>query len=310
MAEYILRQALIILFVTNTLAGLDIQYMYDFCGQDLNVGNGIRLVSRNQSTDCTVTIKTNINDTNTKLRIAYERPLSLNCTDASLHLYLNGTLSGSGIQLCNNQSFDSTYDTTGDTVVIRINLTKDTPAGGVISLRITKIRYSSTCDSGEFKCHNNRCIDTSLMCDSYDDCGDYSDEHCFVWPQRPCNKSEFVCDNHYCIDKVLKCNSHDDCYDNSDEDTVKCCQDTMFKCDNGKCIDPDMKCDGDDDCGDDSDESSCTTVTCGSLEFKCTNSKCVPRSDQCNGMNPVKQDVPLFIIIPFLYLIKDILVSF
>ena len=35
------------------------------------------------------------------------------------------------------------------------------------------------CGEGQFKCHNtDHCIPASLVCDTRDDCGDWSDENC------------------------------------------------------------------------------------------------------------------------------------
>ena len=39
-----------------------------------------------------------------------------------------------------------------------------------------KEELNGICADHEFTCSNNRCVDSSLMCNDIDDCGDNSDE--------------------------------------------------------------------------------------------------------------------------------------
>ena len=72
----------------------------------------------------------------------------------------------------------------------------------------------SICENHEFRCSNNKCINSSLTCNSKDDCGDNSDEK----TDCICEDNEFRCPNSTCIHFSLTCNGKNDCGDNSDED--------------------------------------------------------------------------------------------
>jgi len=55
-----------------------------------------------------------------------------------------------------------------------------------------------TCGTGAFSCTNGRCIDSTLLCNHVDDCGDMSDEEPCKFPEtytssKPCNRDEFTC---------------------------------------------------------------------------------------------------------------------
>ena len=49
-------------------------------------------------------------------------------------------------------------------------------------------------------------------CDSFDDCGDMSDEQ-----KCPCQGNQMTCDNGECVNKLWVCDGGDDCGDGSDE---------------------------------------------------------------------------------------------
>uniref|UniRef100_A0A8C1PQU6 Suppression of tumorigenicity 14a n=1 Tax=Cyprinus carpio TaxID=7962 RepID=A0A8C1PQU6_CYPCA len=120
----------------------------------------------------------------------------------------------------------------------------------------------------KFQCDNKRCVNPSLRCDGWNDCGDSTDER-----NCSCKSGEFQCKNNQCVSEKLKCDGNRDCKDGSDEDG--CSRDSTFMCSNGKCITkPNPMCDGQDDCGDGSDESNCN---CGKKAY--TKSRIVGGQD-------------------------------
>ncbi|XP_047442637.1 suppressor of tumorigenicity 14 protein homolog [Mugil cephalus] len=104
---------------------------------------------------------------------------------------------------------------------------------------------------GKFQCSNNLCINKSLECDGWSDCGDNSDE-----ANCTCEATQMKCKNGRCKPKLWQCDSVDDCGDNTDEETCVKCK-GEFSCKNGRCVSEKMMCDGKNDCGDGSDESKC-----------------------------------------------------
>ena len=80
-------------------------------------------------------------------------------------------------------------------------------------------KLAGQCGSDQFKCNNNICISLNLVCDTHDDCGDYSDEiHCNVDEcalQSRCS--------HLCLDKQIgyECLCHEG-YKPSQEDPHQC----------------------------------------------------------------------------------------
>jgi hypothetical protein len=120
-----------------------------------------------------------------------------------------------------------------------------------------------------FRCKNQRCINSAFVCDSENDCGDFSDENnCEEFKKSlqrnsTCREDQWRCADKLCIPQEWVCNGESDCPDSSDEvqgcsTTIKC---DGFKCKNGHCIVNEWRCDGQDDCMDNSDEEGCGTTS-------------------------------------------------
>lgn len=70
-----------------------------------------------------------------------------------------------------------------------------------------------TCRSGYSRCQNNRCVETTRLCDDINDCGDGSDE-----ANCSCVAStHFQCAAGPCILGKFRCDGDPDCPDASDE---------------------------------------------------------------------------------------------
>ncbi|KAK6169772.1 hypothetical protein SNE40_020761 [Patella caerulea] len=262
--------------------------LYDVCGQEKTVDGALRLYAKNISSDCTLTIEAAKNKPNSQLRLTYDEQSKLNCSEGSVKLYLDGTTAGSVTSLCNGANIESEYLTSGNTAILQVNLTHNQSAQGSIDIRVITIRQGPTCEQSEFKCANNRCINTTLMCDGIDDCGDKSDEHCFPG-LLSCRKSDFLCNNHYCIAGNLICDGHDDCYDNSDENPDKCCYNNgTLQCKYGECYQENDRCDGFKECSNGADERGCKTCKPGN--FHCSNDVCISNTSRCDGFRHCVSD--------------------
>ncbi|XP_060890426.1 suppressor of tumorigenicity 14 protein homolog isoform X2 [Labrus mixtus] len=161
---------------------------------------------------------------------------------------------------------------------------------------------------GRFQCTNNLCLNTTLQCDGWNDCGDASDEeNCnnvcsnrpfgdfpFMTSQRAvapppeCDGSQMKCKNGRCKPEFWKCDSVDDCGDNTDEENCVKCKPGEFTCRNSRCIPKKMQCDGKDDCSDGSDESKCekslVLQQCSEFTFRCRDGRCISKlNPECDG---------------------------
>ncbi|XP_062305012.1 atrial natriuretic peptide-converting enzyme isoform X2 [Osmerus eperlanus] len=111
-----------------------------------------------------------------------------------------------------------------------------------------------TCEAGEFHCGTGRCLDPALLCDGYDDCGDVSDEqHCVCDLEK-----EHRCGDGRCVTRDWVCDGDHDCLDKSDELNCSCRSQGLLECRSGQCVPSAFRCDGEDDCKDGSDEESCS----------------------------------------------------
>lgn len=136
---------------------------------------------------------------------------------------------------------------------------------------------------GRFQCRNNLCINKTLECDGYSDCGDDSDEE-----DCECQEFQVKCKNGRCKPRFWMCDSFDDCGDKTDEENCEKCKEREFSCRNGRCIALELTCDGKDDCADGSDESTCekslVLQQCSEFTFRCANGHCISKANpECDG---------------------------
>ncbi|XP_063166127.1 complement factor I-like [Candoia aspera] len=69
------------------------------------------------------------------------------------------------------------------------------------------------CSSGEFRCVNEKCINSDKTCNGINDCGDLSDELCC----KACKEKSFHCNSDVCIPNKYLCNNEMDCLTGEDE---------------------------------------------------------------------------------------------
>ncbi|XP_076453325.1 uncharacterized protein LOC143288586 [Babylonia areolata] len=149
--------------------------------------------------------------------------------------------------------------------------------------RQKRLSHGPCPDVSMFRCDNGLCIQAEWVCDTDNDCLDYSDEdgNCTHNCQGP---NKFICQNQACIPREYRCDGKDDCDDGSDEDRcdLVTCPPGEMKCHNQVCIEDMWRCNGEDDCGDNTDEQNC--VTCRSGFFRCaTESQCIRQPYVCDG---------------------------
>ncbi|KAF6723556.1 Suppressor of tumorigenicity 14-like protein [Oryzias melastigma] len=136
----------------------------------------------------------------------------------------------------------------------------------------------------QFRCSSNLCINTTLQCDGWNDCGDNSDE-----VSCTCRTSHMKCRNGLCKPQLWKCDGYNDCGDGTDEENCDGCKDDGFLCRTGRCISQTLKCNGQDDCGDGSDESQCKrslVLGCSEFTFRCADNTCISKiNPECDDEN-------------------------
>lgn len=124
---------------------------------------------------------------------------------------------------------------------------------------------------GQFTCDNGICIAKELQCDSWNDCGDMSDEK-----KCKCDDDHFKCANGICKARYFVCDQVNDCGDNSDEKDCSCAKEQV-RCGDGTCLPQTVVCDGKKDCVDGSDEADCkeSAGICTDFTYHCSNGECV-----------------------------------
>uniref|UniRef100_UPI0037E8B79A suppressor of tumorigenicity 14 protein homolog n=1 Tax=Semicossyphus pulcher TaxID=241346 RepID=UPI0037E8B79A len=136
---------------------------------------------------------------------------------------------------------------------------------------------------GRFQCTNNLCLNKTLQCDGWNDCGDSSDED-----NCTCEASQMKCKNGRCKPKFWECDGFDDCGDGTDEENCVKCKPGEFSCRNTRCIPEELKCNRQDDCSDGSDESTCekslVLQQCSEFTFRCRDGRCISKlNPECDG---------------------------
>ncbi|XP_015126731.1 vitellogenin receptor [Diachasma alloeum] len=162
------------------------------------------------------------------------------------------------------------------------------PVGMTLSSDRKSCVVEADCSSGEFKCSDNSCIDTSSLCDGIDDCHDGGDEENCT-SSKPCAPDEFQCrDSSRCIPPYKICDGVAQCFDSSDEANCadRTCELLEFRCPSGRCIPGAWECDGEEDCVDGADEGDkCTRRSCPKSMFTCENQKCIDAELICNAVD-------------------------
>uniref|UniRef100_A0A8C1WI50 Suppression of tumorigenicity 14a n=1 Tax=Cyprinus carpio TaxID=7962 RepID=A0A8C1WI50_CYPCA len=132
----------------------------------------------------------------------------------------------------------------------------------------------------KFQCDNKRCVNPSLRCDGWNDCGDSTDER-----NCKCDASMIQCRNGFCKPMFWRCDGVNDCGDDTDE--LNCgCKSGEFQCKNNQCVSEKLKCDGNRDCKDGSDEDGCSRDMCKDSTFMCSNGKCITKPNpMCDGQD-------------------------
>ncbi|XP_064208590.1 ST14 transmembrane serine protease matriptase b [Anguilla rostrata] len=180
------------------------------------------------------------------------------------------------VRLCGGKLRNTVMTSNSNTMRVTFNSDKYYVDQGFLA-EFQAFEPSNPCP-GKFKCYNMLCINPSLKCDGWDDCGDNSDEKNCV-----CEKSQIACKNTLCKPKMWQCDGVNDCGDNTDEDDCGTCRKEQFTCLNAHCVSNETRCDGKDDCEDGSDELDCggvSVVPCTELTYKCKNQQCI------NKLNP------------------------
>ncbi|XP_068601364.1 suppressor of tumorigenicity 14 protein homolog [Brachionichthys hirsutus] len=181
-----------------------------------------------------------------------------------------------GRRLCGSKPESTVVTSQSNTMTIRFNSDSSYVDQG-FTAEYEAFVPTNPCP-GRFQCTNNLCINNTLQCDGWDDCGDGSDED-----KCTCKESQMKCKNGRCKAKFWKCNNFDDCGDNTDEEDCVACKAGEFSCRNQRCIPEKLKCDGKNDCSDGSDESKCekslVLQQCSEFTFRCRDGRCISKQN-------------------------------
>ncbi|XP_072931305.1 basement membrane-specific heparan sulfate proteoglycan core protein [Epargyreus clarus] len=154
-----------------------------------------------------------------------------------------------------------------------------------------------TCEPGEFKCDQTRCIAGNKRCDGARDCYDNTDED--GCPQS-CGVDDFYCDDGRCIENSRRCDHVIDCPGREDEFNCECGP-NEYKCvSDGSCIEIRKRCDGVRHCSDGSDELECVSslhafwtgdhVCSDRGKFRCRTGGCISILLRCDGYKDCPRD--------------------
>lgn len=186
-----------------------------------------------------------------------------------------------GQRLCGNKPESTVVTSRSNTMTVKFNSDSSFVDAG-FSAEYEAFVPTNPCP-GRFQCTNNLCLNKTLQCDGWNDCGDGSDED-----NCKCAESQMKCKNGRCKPKFWTCDGFDDCGDNTDEQNCGTCKQGEFSCRNGRCIPERLKCNGQDDCSDGSDESKCekslVLQQCSEFTFRCKNGRCISKlNPECDG---------------------------
>ncbi|XP_062614918.1 low-density lipoprotein receptor-related protein 2-like [Saccostrea cucullata] len=167
-------------------------YFYENCGQEIHVYDAVHLkLKRSGNMLIPNTVCDNIVVAHGKSQgigqpaqvyahfrsIGLPQPVSGNCTSARIDVYdglRNKKRISDGEGLCGTALSKSDFSTESDNFMPIEFTTDSTSQQGNFEITLTSF-HTGDCISGEFRCRNGRCVDTTVQCDGYQNCGDNSD---------------------------------------------------------------------------------------------------------------------------------------
>ncbi|KAK6178490.1 hypothetical protein SNE40_013275 [Patella caerulea] len=180
--EFYLKVCFTVLCLFQWNYAIDTQYMYESCNSNYVLETSLQLETSKSLTypfqmNCTYTIT--VPSAKTILvvisRFEVEEKVTGICTDY-LNIYDGGDNKASLLNtspLCGS-SVTGNFTSTGSSLTFDFK-SDETAVYRGFGLLVTAIE-NAPCTSAQFSCNNGLCIDTSLKCDGYNQCGDSSDE--------------------------------------------------------------------------------------------------------------------------------------